>query len=172
MKRYIPIKNYIIAAITILLVIALSLYFYRWYQVYEEEQTRECYLLKSNTISMEIQNIDDINTILSEAPRDYILYISYKKDKDILNLEKKLKDVIDDYKINDIVYYIDITRHKNDINYLNKINSYLNTNIQKAPAIIYVKDNTIESKNIIQSNNKLITANDFESLLKKQGMEK
>jgi hypothetical protein len=172
-NRYIPLKNYFIAALTIIIILFLSLYFYKWYKVYQEEQTRESYLIKTNTISMQISNIDDIETILSEAPSDYFIYISYTHSIDVLNLEKKLKNIIDDYGINDIVYYIDVTKNKNDIDYLNEINSKLHTNnITNLPAIIYVKDGQIQDENIIQSNKKIISSYQLEQLLKKNDIEK
>lgn len=172
MKRYIPLKNYFIAIFTVLTVLLISIYFYKWYKVYQIEQTRESYLIKTNTISMQITDVNDIKTILTEAPSDYFIYISYTKSLDILNLEKKLKKIIDNYGINDSIYYIDTTKMKKDTDYLIKINNSLNTNIEKLPAIIYVKNGTIRSNNIIQSNKGSIKASDFEKLLKDNGIEK
>ena len=172
MKRYIPLKNYFIAGFTILLVILLSIYFYRWYTVYEEEQTRQSYLIKTNTINMQITNINDIATILTEAPSDYFIYISYTRNKGVLNLEKKLKKVIDKYGLNDSFYYIDATRYKNNSEYITKINSKFNTNIEKLPAIIYVKNNNVENNNIIDSKLKIFDISDFEKILKNNNVEK
>lgn len=170
-NRYIPLKNYFIAFFTVVIILFLSLYFYKWYKVYQEEQIRQSYLLKTNTISMQISNLDDLNTILSETPNDYFIYISYTHDTNVYNLEKKIKKVIDDYGINDVMYYIDITKLKKDKNYLDTLNKKLNTTeITATPAIIYVKDNQI--KDIIQDNKKFISANDLENVLKNNGMEK
>ena len=172
MKRYIPLKNYFIAGFTVVLVILLSFYFYRWYTVYQEEQTRQSYLTKTNTVTMQITNINDINTILAEAPSDYVIYISYTRNKDILSLEKKLKKIIDKYGLNDSVYYIDATRHKNDDEYLKKINNNLNINIKYLPTIIYVKNGVIEKDNIIESKKKIFNAEEFENILKNNNVEK
>ena len=172
MKRYIPLKNYFLAALTIILVVSLSFYFYRWYKVYEEEQTRECYLTKTNTITMEITKINDINTILTEAPSDYFIYVSYTRDKKVLDLERKLKKVIDKYGLNDSIYYINATKSRRNNDYLNKINRALNINLTKLPAIIYIKDNNIDESNIIESKDKIFSVEDFENLLKKNSIEK
>ena len=170
MKRYTPLKTYIIAIICGIAVIGLSIYAYKWYQVYEEEQTRESYLLKTNTVSMQIVDINNIDTILMEAPSDYFIYIGYTKSKDVLYLEKKLKKVIDKYGINDMIYYVDATKNREA--YINKLNSLLNINLKDTPAIIYVKDNIAKNENILESNKKIITANDFEKLIKDNGIEK
>ena len=170
MKRYIPIKNYFIAGFIILVIIGLSIYGYKWYKVYQIEQTRESYLLKTNTISMQITDIDNIKTILMEAPSDYYVYIGYTRSVDILNLEKKLKKIIDNYGINDNIYYIDATKNRDEI--LNKINSNLDINIKAFPAVIYVADSNIDKNDIIESNKKPFEADKFEKLIKNNGVEK
>ena len=174
-NRYIPLKNYFITASILLIVILLTLYFFKWYKVYQEEQTRESYLLKTNTISMQISNMEDINTILSEAPNEYFIYISYVNSKEVLNLEKKMKKVIDEYGINDIVYYIDVTKIKENDNYLYDLNNNLGLKdykIENTPAIIYIKNDEIKKSNIIQSNNKLFKISSFEKIIKDNNIEK
>lgn len=170
-NKYVPFKNYVIAFFTIAIILFLSLYFYKWYKVYEEEQIRESYLVKTNTVSMQINNIDSLDTILSEAPNEYFIYISYTHDKNIYNLEKKLKKVIDDYGINDVVYYVNATKLKKDDNFIKLLNEKINTNsISSIPAIVYVKNNEVVS--VIQDNENLINANDLEKILKNNGLEK
>lgn len=170
-SKYVPFKNYVIAFLTIAVILFLSVYFYKWYKVYDEEQVRVSYLVKTNTVSMQINNIDDLDTILSEAPNEYFIYISYTHDKDVYNLEKKLKKVIDDYGINDVVYYVNATKLKNDDNFIKSLNEKINTNlVSSIPAIIYIKNN--EVVNVIQDKKKLINANDLEKILKNSGLEK
>lgn len=174
-SRYIPLKNYFIIIITLLIVVLLSLYFFKWYKVYEEEQTRESYLLKTNTISMQISNMENIRTILSEAPSEYFIYVSYINSKDILKLEKKMKKVIDEYGLNDIVYYIDITKYKDDDSYLNELNNTLGINdykIKNTPALIFVKNGKIEKNNIIQSDNEVFEISEFEKIIKNNNIER
>ena len=174
-NRYVPLKNYFLASVTIIAIILLTLYFFKWYKVYQEEQTRESYLLKTSTISMQISNMEDINTILSEAPSNYFIYVSYVNSKDILNLEKKMKKVIDDYGLNDIVYYIDVTKYKENKTYLEDLNNYLGLNnyeIKNVPTIIYVKNGKIDKSNIIQSDNKIFKISSFEKIIKDNDIEK
>lgn len=175
-NKYNSLKSYIIGIISILLVIFLALYFFKWYKVYQEEQTRESYLLKTNTISMQITNIKDINTILSEAPSNYFVYIGYRNSNDVLKIEKKLKKVIDEYGINDSIYYVDITKEIKDNNYLISLNSNLDLNeveIKSVPAIIYFnKTEEVQKEDIIEFTNLKNVKTEFESLLNKNGIEK
>ena len=149
-SKYVPFKNYVIVFLTIAVILFLSVYFYKWYKVYEEEQIRVSYLVKTNTVSMQINSIDDLDTILSEAPNEYFIYISYTHDKEVYNLEKKLK---------------------NDDNFIKSLNEKINTNlVSSIPAIVYVKNN--EVVNVIQDKKQLINANDLEKILKNNGLEK
>ena len=172
MKRYIPIKNYFIAAFTILVIVGLSIYAYRWYKISELEQTRECYLIKTNTISMEITDVNNMQTILMDAPSDYFIYISYTRSTDVLNLEKDLKKVIDKYGINNDVYYINTSKKNSKNKYLDIINDKFGISITSTPAIIYVKDGQVTEENIIQSKDGIIKASSFEKLLKNNDVEK
>ena len=172
-SKYFSSKTYIFIALGALFALFLILYALGWYRVYQKEQTRESYLITSNTISMQITDLEDLNTILSEAADDYFLYISYTNSVDVLNLEKKLKKVIDNYGLNDIIYYIDVTKHKDDLDKLNENLGIDKNLIQKVPTIVYVKSGKIESQNIITpSKNKMMSAKDFENLLKKNEIEK
>ena len=172
MKRYIPIKNYFIAAFTILLIVGLSIYAYRWYKISELEQTRECYLLKTNTISMEITDINNMQTILMEAPSDYYIYISYTRSTDVLNLEKDLKKIIDKYGINNDFYYINTSKKNSKNKYLDIINNKFSINVTSVPTIIYVKDGKVQDDNILESKKGIIKASDFEKILKNNDVKK
>lgn len=173
---YFSIKKCIIYFTIIVMIVLLSIYAYRWYEVYTEEQTRESYLIKTNTISLEISNLEDLNSIDTESPSNYFIYVGYKNDKDELNLEKKLKKIIDDYGLNDIFYYFDATKLIDDKDFIDELNKSLSIEdkyITNVPSIIYVKENSINKKNIINSSkNKLFSINDFENLLKKNEIEK
>lgn len=174
-SKYVPFRNYAIALIIASLAVLFSLYSFSWYKIYQEEQTRESYLVTSNTISMQIEDIKNLKTVLSEAPSNYFIYISYLHDTDILNLEKKLKKVIDEYGINDIVYYVNATKIKRDNDYLSKLNQNLNlkeNTIKSIPCIIYVNNGEIKEENIIQNPKILINATDLENLIKKNNIDK
>lgn len=173
-SNYISLRKYIISFTIIIMIILLSVYAYRWYDVYIKEQTRESYLIKTNTTNLKINRIEDLNSINTEASNGYFIFISYKHSKDVLNLEKKLKTIIDDYGINDSFYYLDMTSNMKNQNYINELNTQLNTtSLEELPAIIYVKYNSISNENILTSTkNKIVSASQFEDLLKKNYFEK
>ena len=92
--------------------------------------------------------------------------MSYTKDETIYNFEKDLKKLIDKYKLNDIFYYVDLTKLKeNNDNYLNLIKESLGLKeLSKLPALVYVKDG--EVKEVLDGvKNTLLKVTDVEQLL-------
>ena len=164
--RTIPIKNYLLALLVLIGGIALIVYIFEWYQVKEAEKYMESYLLKSKTINNSIDDINLYSQVIQEAPTDYFIVIGYKNDEEEYLFEKKLKKIIDDYELNDLVFYIDVTDLMQKENYLDVINKNIKTNISNVPAIIYVKDRTIDEDNIVtKDENGTINLNKFEKIL-------
>ena len=93
------LKKYFIGLCIILAIIFLALYFHKWDTVKEQEKYYNSYLISTNTISLEMTDIDEINAVLSETPSYYFLYISYTNDEDVYNLETELKPLIDEYHL-------------------------------------------------------------------------
>ena len=166
-ERYINPKNYIYALLTLVGGILLVLYFFEWYQVKQEEKLMNSYLITSNTIESNVKDIDALNQIRQEAASDYFIYLGYTGDEDIYKFEKELKRVIDKYKLNDVFYYVDLTKEKDKENYLEEIKEKLNVkNIERIPAIIYVKDGKILENNILDGiKDTNLKIEDFEQLL-------
>ena len=102
-------KNWIIGICTIIVLILLALYFYKWHVVKEEEKYLNSYLIETNTISLQMNDISEIAAVLSETPNEYFVYVSYTEDKDIYEFEKKLKPIIKKYAIQNNFYYLNIT---------------------------------------------------------------
>ena len=102
-----------------------------------------------NIIKNEIKIEDEIESIFTEAPDEYFIYISYTGDKDIYSNEKGISKVIEEYKLQDKFYYINVTDMKKDGNYINKLNELLkleDQKIEKVPTIIYIKNNETPSR--------------------------
>lgn len=162
------LKRFLIILSMIIGIIFLGLYFYKWHQVKSEEEYLKSYLVSTNTISLEMNDINEIKAVLSETPSDYFVYISYTKDKNIYSLEKDLKPLIDKYNINNNFYYIDVTNIKEtNHNYKKDIAKALNIKseqIEKVPAILYFKDGILIQDGIY-------TSQDFEKLLEEQDVE-
>lgn len=169
MKKYgndsLTLKRILITLGVIIGIIFLVLYFYKWHQVKSEEEYQKSYLVTTNTISLETNDISEIKAVLSETPSDYFVYISYTKDKDIYNLEQSLKPLIDRYNINNSFYYIDVTDIKEtNHNYKEDIAKELNINknkIPNVPIILYFEDGKLVQDGVYN-------AKDFEKLLETQ----
>jgi len=167
-ERYINPKNYIYALFILVGGILLVLYLFEWYQVKQEEKLMTSYLISSNTIESSVSDLDSLNQIRQEAPSSYFIYIGYTGDEDVYKFEKELKRVIDKYKLNDEFYYLDLTKlkEKNE-NYLEEVNNKLEIKeLEKVPAIIYVKDGKILNSNILDGvKDTILKIEDLEQLL-------
>lgn len=161
-------KNYLIAFIILFGSIFVAFYLFSCYKINKDERLMNSYLITTNTIESNINDLASLKQVMQEAPESYFIYISYTNDEDVYDLEKKLKKEIDTHKINDIFYYVDVTLLKeNNTNYLNEIEKVLNVKkISNVPAIIYVRNNEISEENIITGkNNKMLNINDLKKLL-------
>lgn len=165
--RNIPMKNYYIAVLIFIAIILGALYALKWYNVKQNEIYQESYLIKTDTISLEINDKNELKQVFFEAPDTYFVFIGYRNDKDEYLLEQELKTIIDEYKLNDIFYYVDATDMKNDTNYINDLNSIFNLkkdNIKNVPTIIYFDKGTYKviDQNIKTEIKKLLELNEFE----------
>ncbi len=168
-NNYIPTKNYIIAIFISISAIFLTYYFFSWYHLYQENEYSESYLLRTNTISLEVNDINEIESTFTEAPNEYFVYIGYRNDENVYKLEKQLKKVIDKYNLNDNFYYIDVTTLKEEPNYLENLNQALNLDNEKitqVPTILFYQNGNLAKEGIItREDQKLMEIGDFEKLL-------
>lgn len=175
-EKYIPTKNYITAIVLILAIVLLSLYFFEWYKVYQEDQVKESYLVKNGTIT-NVVNIEEIETVFVDTPpEDYFVYISYTGDKDIYEMEKELVDVINEYDLNDKFYFINVTDSMEKKNYIDELNASLQLEeqkITKVPTILYVKNGELAKDGILtREDDHIINAGDFAQFLETKEYQK
>jgi len=169
-KKKIPNKNYLIALLSILAALLLTLYGFEWYKLYQSERMAESYLILSNTISKEIKNLEDLSTVLSEPPNEYFLYISYTNSKDIFRLEKDLAKIINKYNLNEDFYFLNVTDIKENKDFFEKLNNTLNLSfkIENIPIILYFRDKEVVLDGIVYTEtNQIIQAADFQQLIDK-----
>lgn len=162
-------KKYFALLCIILAIIFLALYFNKWNTIKEQEKYYNSYLITTNTISLEMNDIDEIDNVLSETPNYYFLYISYTNSKDVYELETDLKPLIDEYQLQNNFYFLNVTDIKdNNKNYKDDIAKTLNIDsniISKVPIILYFKDGKLGSVKGI------FTAKEFEDLLENQDIK-
>lgn len=161
-------KKYLIGLCIILAIIFLALYFYKWHTVLEQEKYYNSYLIETNTISLEMNDINEISSVLSETPNYYFLYISYTGDEDVYNLEEELKPLIDEYQLQNNFYFLNVTDFKDtNTNYKEDIADTLNIDrniISDVPIILYFKDGELATMHGI------FTAEEFKDLLETQNI--
>ena len=90
-ERFVPTKNYVIAVFIVVAMILLTWYAFEWYNVYKENKVSISYLMKNKILSKEINDLDEVNDVFSEAPDSYFIYVSYTGDENIYEMEKDLK---------------------------------------------------------------------------------
>lgn len=102
--RIVPIKNYFILAIVILVSFLFVYYLYLWFDNYKETMLNMPILDKY----MDMINYNELDDYLVENP-DSIIYVSVLENSDIREFEKKIKNA---YRKNDIdkkILYMNIT---------------------------------------------------------------
>lgn len=168
-NKVIPPKNYAIVFLISLSAIFLTYYIFSWHSILEEKRYNESYLISSNTISLEVNDIAEIKNTFTEAPTEYFIYIGYRNDENVYKLEKNIKKVIDKYNLNDNFYYIDVTDLKKQDNYLEELNNALeltDNKITNIPTILFFKDGVLTKDGIIsREDGNIMDVGDFEHLL-------
>lgn len=159
-------KRYCLATTIILGTILITYLCYLLFIDITDKIYSTSYLEKNNLVKETI-NINNYNI---SNNGDYFLYISYRGQKDIYNLEKNLKDLIKKYNLQDKFYYIDVTDKLGNKELLQEINTALKLEafqVKQVPTIIYFnKNNEVLRNNIItREDNNLIEAADFQKLL-------
>lgn len=173
-EAFIPVKNYILSAVIVVVIIGLTYYAFAWYNVLKENKVSTSYLLEQKYISNEITDLNAISDIFMEMPDSYFVYISYTGDEKIYNMEKSIKDLIKDYNLSDQMYYLNVTSIKDEENYIDKINEALDLTdrkVTKVPTILYFYEGKLVEMTDSKSDN-LLTKSDFEKLIEIVNIEK
>ena len=173
-ERFIPVKNYLISAGIVVVIIALAWYAFAWYRVFKENKVSTSYLVKEKIISKEITDLNEITDVFSEVPTSYFVYISYTGNEVIYNMEKDLQSIINEYNLNDSIYYINVTSIKDEDDCIDKINKALALDEKKVtsiPTIIYY-NNGKPVDIITRSDDNIINTGDFQKMLDVNHIEK
>ena len=158
-------KNILIAFGIIIVLLLIGIYIYKWVKVKDEEKYMNSYLISSGTINLEMKNLDEVKQILTEAPNEYFILITYTGDKDTYTLETGVKKIIDEYALSDSFYYLNIESIMEEDNYLTRLNNAFNTDkITTVPIILYFKEGKLVDT-VTRDDNNVINAGDFQKLL-------
>ena len=143
--RVIPIKNYIILGIVLLVSFLILYYLYLWHESYNESKLNVPILDKY----MDVINYNELSDYLVENP-DSIIYVSVLENSDIRSFEKKLKSVLKKHEIENEVLYMNITDSINDIDK----NDYMygETSILDVPLVMVFDNGILKSIYSIRNN--------------------
>ncbi len=170
-SKYVPTKNYIIAGIMLAGVIFLFVYAFMWYDVKNEEKLIQSYLMETNTVSLNISTLEELESVMSENPGEFFIFTGYTLDEEERDLEEDLKPLIDDYNLIDMFYYFDVTELKKDENFIKDLSTLLDIDIDSLPTIVYFSEGSAVNK-VDKGDNNHLEADDFEKLLEIYTFEK
>lgn len=163
-KKNIPPRNYLILFFIVFLTFFGTLYFFEWKSVQEQTLTAESYLISTNTVSLTLNTLEELEIALLETPTNVFVFTGFTGDTDEYYLEKDLKSIIDDYSLADSFYYLDITDLIDDENFLDNLSDILDINVKSYPAIVYITEDE-DGGNKIESTDEIFEASDFLKLL-------
>ena len=149
-KRVIPLKNYIILGVIILVTILTLHYFYMWFDAYNETKLNRPILNKY----MDVINYNELDNYLIENPNT-ILYVSILEDLEIRNFEKDFKEIFKKGKVDNYILYLDITEDIKDESIKKQMKDKYSINsvsILDVPAILVFDGGSLKSIYTIDKN--------------------
>ena len=140
-KREVPVKNYFILFVILVVTFLLLVYFYSWFDKYEETLLSKRFLDKY----MLVINDNELDNYLVENPNT-ILYVSELNNEKIREFEKLLKNKYKNDVIDKDILYLDITDvSEKDRNYLSSKYYFNNLNILSVPCIVVFREGNVDS---------------------------
>lgn len=150
MYRDIPLKNYIILGVIILVTLLLLYYFYMWVDLYKESRNNYPIMDKYMTVIY----YNELNDYLVENP-DTLVYVSVLEDDEIREFEKKFKNKFRNNDIDIDMLYMDITIWINDNKFIDEVSrkySLNNLSMLSVPCILNFNGGELSSIYSIKDN--------------------
>ena len=146
-EKEIPLKNYILLSIVLILTIVVVIYFFLWKNTYEKSKLQtpilDDYLL--------VINYNELNNYLVEN-KDAIIYVSKLNNENIRLFENKFKNIINKNNLNNKILYLDLTEELKENNIVKKINKKYGKEMTEVPTIVIIKYGKISSSYNIKEN--------------------
>lgn len=147
-EKEIPLKNYILLSIVLILTIVVVINLFLWKNTYEKSKLQtpilDDYLL--------VINYNELNNYLVEN-KDAIIYISKLNNENIRLFENKFKNIINKNNLNNKILYLDLTEELKENNIVKEINKKYGKEMTEVPTIVIIKDGKISSSYNIKENN-------------------
>ena len=148
--RKIPMKNYIILGVVIVVTMLILYYFYMWVDVYKESKINIPIMDKYMTVI----NYNELDNYVVENP-DTIVYVSVLENDKIREFEKKFKNKYKNNLIDNDVLYMNITDDIRDKSVKNgMVNKYFinGLNITDVPCVLVFKNGMLKSIYSVKDN--------------------
>lgn len=148
--RKIPMKNYIILGVVIVVTVLILYYFYMWVDVYKESKINIPIMDKYMTVI----NYNELDNYLVENP-DTIVYVSVLEDEKIREFEKKFKNKYKNNEIENELLYMNITDDISNTSIKNEMDNkyFLNDlSITDVPCILVFNNGLLKSIYSISDN--------------------
>ena len=147
-EKEIPLKNYILLSIVLILTIVVVINLFLWKNTYEKNKLQtpilDDYLL--------VINYNELNNYLVEN-KDAIIYVSKLNNENIRLFENKFKNIINKNNLNNKILYLDLTEELKENNIVKEINKKYGKEMTEVPTIVIIKDGKISSSYNIKENN-------------------
>ena len=148
--RKVPVKNYVILGVVIVVTVLILYYFYLWVDVYKESKINIPIMDKYMTVI----NYNELDNYLVENPNT-IVYVSVLEDEVIRDFEKKFKAKYKNKKIENEILYMNVTEDiKNDDIRKNMISKYKISDLDllDVPCVLVFNDGILKSIYSISDN--------------------
>ena len=141
--RKIPVKNYIILWVIMIVTVLILYYFYCWVDVYKESKINIPILDKYMTVI----NYNELDNYIVENPNT-IVYVSVLENEKIREFEKEVKNKYKNKEIENEVLYMNITDDIKNKNIKDEmiLKYFVNSlNMTDVPCVLVFSDGKISS---------------------------
>lgn len=168
-------KKYLIIGLVMFVVILLGIYTYKWVNVAHKDKISKSYLIDKEHLVYELKTYEEISLLRTEAPSEYLVFVSFSNSDDTYELEKDMAKIIDKRNLSDHMYYVNMTKHYKKEDFVEKINKAFMFDkeiIKKAPVVLYFVDGELAIDGIAEREDGLMMqVGDFEQLLDIKGID-
>lgn len=161
--REIPVKNYIILGVIVIITTLAAVYLCSWYKQYDDNK------ITTPVITEVLREVEynNLNSVLQE--RDVLaIYLCTTNESKCRNFEKKLSKYIKDNNLTEEIIYLNLGYKNDEMNLLNKIydkykSESLVKKVYKYPALLLFNQGKLVD--VLSSNEKEITINQVDEFL-------
>ena len=125
--KEIPVKNYLVLGVIIIITLLASLYIFAWFRQYNDSKVNTPII----TSTLREVQYNNLNTVVKE--RDILVMYMCTTDEDICrNFEKKFASYVSNNNLTEEIIYLNLGYNKDNNNLLQKVyNNYKSENLVK-----------------------------------------